>query len=237
MIYTMIFIIIFLFTYALICYVINKYLGKLEVGNIINLGLLLIAVITVSISIYSFNSWKSQYYLNNKEKLLIQISDQLEKTDNQFQTYQRLLHNFSQNPQINSREAIFYAYYATEFDLNKLKLLLKKSSKEIEAQCTNLHITALATVNNLLINQITSYSKVETTLFNTIDNPYNQLSSQAFKNEQNNLLHTNSELNNNWRGLSNAILVSTIKLSGDKKLEDSIKSDEPCQLSDFTDMK
>ena len=100
------FIIIFCILYYFIYLIIKKINPNLGIGDTINLGLLLIAVITISVTIYSFNGWKSQHYLNNKEKLLTQISDQLEKTNNQVQTTQRLLSYFINDSKLTSREAI-----------------------------------------------------------------------------------------------------------------------------------
>lgn len=80
----------------------------------------LLAFLTVIATFISFGNWKDQHYLNNKEKIIEQVIDQLKESDTKIKTYQRLGNDIVNEASLPLRKDVFNAYDQANFELKKL---------------------------------------------------------------------------------------------------------------------
>lgn len=209
----------------------KKKYPNIDLSNTINLGMFLLAFLTVIATFISFGNWKDQHYLNNKEKIIEQVIDQLKESDTKIKTYQRLDNDIVNEASLPLRKDVFNAYDQANFESKKLELLLLKASETIQSSCTKKQLSALKIFENDLLLQIASYSKIDSTRKNDPDS-YNILNKNELKKEEALYSVMQSDLRSDWNNLSLNILATFIKWSGSPILEHPINTtEESCSIN------
>lgn len=204
---------------------------NIDLPSTINLGMFLLAFLTVIVTFISFGNWKDQHYLNNKEKIIEQVIDQLKESDTKIKIYQRLGNDIVNENSLPLRKDVFNAYDQADFELKKLELLLLKASETIQSSCTKKQLSSLKRFEHDLLLQIASYSKIDSTRKNDPDS-YNILNKNELKKEEAFYSVMQSDLQSDWNNLSLNILATFIKWSGNPILEHPVNTmEESCSIN------
>lgn len=233
MINSFLFLIFFLILYITFYFFIKSRSVEFKLSEKINLAILLLAICTAIITIYSVDSWKQQYYLTKKEDLIGEVFKQVNITNESIKQYQMAMSDAILSPENYPRELLNQGFQHSNEEIAKLLFLLKKSSKSIELNCTSKQLDALNSFERVQSLEFVSFILIQ----NTLDPEYEELSYGTPKLSNNNLnkekvkveaIH--QQLLTEWRNLNLFIQESFGEWTGNKILEKDVTNSKKCSI-------